>query len=67
MTTTDERRTRALEALDAAVYAVTAALTDLADELDAATRKLDRARALTEATDSPGWVRAGDLLDALEV
>ena len=40
---------------------------DLLGDLDAATRKLDRARALTEATDSPGWVRAGDLLDALEV
>ena len=36
-------------------------------ELDAANRKLDRVRALTETTDSPGWVRAGDLLDALEV
>lgn len=31
------------------------------------TRKLDRVRALTESTESPGWVRAGDLLDALEV
>lgn len=66
MTTIEERQTRALEALDAAVFAIADALTDLADELDAATRKLDRVRALTEATDSPGWVRAGDLLDALE-
>lgn len=56
-----------LEGFQEGCYAVTDALTDLADELDAATRKLDRARALTEATDSPGWVRAGDLLNALEV
>ena len=64
------RRARALRALDAAVYAATDSLADLPDvtrDLDAATRKLDRVRALTEATDSPGWVRAGDLLDALEV
>ena len=64
------RRARALRALDAAIYAATDSLADLPDvtrELDAATRKLDRVRALTETTDSPGWVRAGDLLDALEV
>ena len=67
--TIEARRLRALEAVDAAVFAVTDSLTDAAElavELDTATRKLDRVRALTEGSDSPGWVRAGDLLDVLE-
>lgn len=69
-TTIEARRIGALKAIDAAVFAVADSLTDtaeLAADLDAANGKLDRVRALIETTDSPGWVRAGDLLDALEV